>query len=480
MILDFYNLTRRSCLVLVLCLLVSGFGTPPVQASSSEGHADSLSDFNGLLSNLVQQVSPAVVQIQVTRYALTENQGRNISSISTVEKERDVGSGFIIDSDGYIITNAHVVKNALRIRILLTGKIGKSEVSDSLEGTDRLPEEDARLVGMDPAFDVALLKIDATGLPKLSFADYTKLTKGQVVLAFGNPEGFENSVTMGIVSAVARQVLANVPAVYIQTDAPINHGNSGGPLVNTEGQVIGVNTFLLSESGGSQGLGFAIPSSIVRQVYEELRKEGYVHHSVIGVELQDITAELAEDLNLSREEGVIVADVEPNGPADTGGLQIQDILLSLNGREIGSVSFAEMMITTSPVDSVLEAEILRGTEKITVRIPVRQQETDNSLLSNFDPGKALVRKMGVFGVEVDERIPGLRRPSGVMIAGLTANSESARTGLQVGDVIHALNGHAIDTLKTLRSVLDDIPSGGSGVLQVERDGKLKYLIIETI
>ncbi len=163
------------------------------------------------------------------------------------------------------------------------------------------------------------------------------MKKGQLVLAFGNPEGLENSVTMGVVSSVARQANPGVASVFIQTDAPINPGNSGGPLVDTNGELVGINTFILSESGGSQGLGFAIPSSVVKFVYEELRKYGRVHRSVIGAGLQDITPDLAAGLSLTRQRGVIVSDVDPDGPAQKSGLQIQDILLTLDGRPIGSV-----------------------------------------------------------------------------------------------------------------------------------------------
>jgi serine protease Do len=297
-------------------------------------------------------------------------------------------------------------------------------------------------------------------------------------LAFGNPEGFENSVTMGVVSAVGRPVLPNVPAVYIQTDAPINHGNSGGPLVNTAGEVVGVNTFLLSKSGGSQGLGFAIPSSIVQFVYEELRKYGHVHYSAIGVELEDISSALAEGLNLPRKDGVIVADVEPGSPAEQAGIQVQDILLRLNGRAIGTVPFAEMMIATDPANSVLDAEVLRGTEEIALHVRVKQQVTTYDPLSDFDPSKALIRKLGILGVEVNDRFSGLRLPSGVMVAALAANIESVRTDLQSGDVIHALDGRPIKTLDAIKSLLDSLPSGTPGVLQVEREGKLMYVTFE--
>jgi len=294
----------------LLFLMLSSSLTAQTKAPS--GRTDSLSEFSDSLDALTSRVSPSVVQIQVNGFRAVNDANPNNASVVT--RGHSLGSGVIVDPDGYIITNAHVVKGAQRVRVLLTASSSGSQVKASLGLADRVPTMDATIVGVEPTIDLALLKIDSKGLPALSFADYNALKKGQVVLAFGNPEGFENSVTMGVVSAVARQVLPNVPYVYIQTDAPINPGNSGGPLVDTDGNVVGINTFILSESGGSQGLGFAIPSSVVEFVYHQLRQFGHVHHVVIGAELQEITSDLAQGLNLGRQEGVIVSDVQPGGP----------------------------------------------------------------------------------------------------------------------------------------------------------------------
>ncbi|MGB6431097.1 MAG: trypsin-like peptidase domain-containing protein [Candidatus Acidiferrales bacterium] len=272
----------RCFLGALLCLLLSG--SLFAQAPNAKSRTDLLSQFSSELDALTLRVSPSVVQIQVTGFQAV-NEG-NANDTAVVARSRVLGSGVIVDPNGYIITNAHVVRGAQRVRVFLTAAPAGSQVGASLGLTDRLPPMDAKIVGVDPAIDLALLKIDATGLPALSFADYSKLEKGQIVLAFGNPEGFENSVTMGVVSAVARQVDPSVPSVYIQTDAPINPGNSGGPLIDTDGKIVGINTLIVSESGGSQGLGFAIPSFVVEFVYGQLRQYGHVHHIVIGVELQ--------------------------------------------------------------------------------------------------------------------------------------------------------------------------------------------------
>src|SRR5271156_1587482 len=231
------------------------------QTPAEATRKDLLVEFNESLQELTARVSPSIVQVQVTGYRAIND--KNDTDASTIGRQRSLGSGAIVDPDGYIITNAHVVKGAQRVRVVLTpATSGDSQVRASLGIGEHIPPIPAKVIGVAPTIDLALLKIEAKGLPTIPFADYTKLKKGQLVLAFGNPEGLENTVTMGIVSAVARQPDPNSAAVYIQTDAPINPGNSGGPLVDTAGQLVGINTFILTESGGSQGLGFAIPSSV--------------------------------------------------------------------------------------------------------------------------------------------------------------------------------------------------------------------------
>jgi len=419
-----------------------------------------LAQFNDSLEELTSRVSPSIVQVQVTGYRSIE--AKNQDEASLIGRERSLGSGVIVDPDGYIITNAHVVKGAQRIRVVVSSRpSGDSQVRESLGLGEHVPPLDAKIVGIAPTIDLALLKIEAKGLQALRFADYAKLKKGELVLAFGNPEGLENSVTMGVISSVARQADPGVPSVFIQTDAPINPGNSGGPLVDTNGDLVGINTFILSESGGSQGLGFAIPSSVVKFVYEELRKYGRVHRSIIGAVLQDITPDLAAGLGLPRQRGVIVSDVDPDGPAQKSGLQIQDILLSLDERSIGSVPLAEMIISTRPASAIVQAEVLRGDKKITLEIPVTEEKND------VDLDDKLARQL-------EE----LREPSGVIVAAMAADLLGLDTELQAGDVIHALNGKHIETIAELRAALRAMPPGAPGVLQIERDSKYMYVTFE--
>jgi serine protease Do len=478
-----YVLSGAICFFAAPRLLAQSPQNPPAPKTPAESaRKDLLSQFNESLQELTSRVTPSIVQVQVTGYRTADE--KNQDAASTISRQRSLGSGVIVDPDGYIITNAHVVKGAQRVRVVLTpAAVGDSQVGASLGLGEHTPPIEARIIGIAPSIDLALLKIDVKNLPALPFADYTKLKKGELVLAFGSPEGLENSVSMGVVSAVARQADPDVPSVYIQTDAPINPGNSGGPLVNTNGELVGINTFILTESGGSQGLGFAIPSGVVEFVYHELRKYGRVHRSIIGAVLQDITPDLATGLSLARQRGVVVSDVEPDGPAEKAGMKIQDILLSLDGRAMGSVPLAEMIISTRPAGAEISAEILRGTKQLTLSIPVNEQRNDVDQLGDLvNPQRDLITKLGFFGVAIDDQLAkqleDLREPSGIIVAAMAADQLGVEADLQPGDVIHALNGKPLATLDELRAALKQLGVGAPGVLQIERDSKLMYVTFE--
>ena len=236
----------------------------------------------------------------------------------------------MIDETGYIVTNAHVVRGAERLQVVLPNPGVENSLEAALSTRTRVVP--AQIVGVSRELDLAVVKVDAGKLPALSLADYRKLGQGEMVFAFGSPEGLRNSVTMGVVSAVARQTDPDSPMVYIQTDAAINPGNSGGPLVNVDRQVVGVSTFILSQSGGNEGLGFAVPSGVVGVAYRQLRNFGHLHRAQIGIGLQTITPVLAAALRLPRDYGVVISDVLPDSPAAAFGLQIGDVLAVLDGR----------------------------------------------------------------------------------------------------------------------------------------------------
>ena len=471
---------RTRGLLLASCFVAAS--SLPAQTQPENDRRKLLEQFSESLDELTARVSPAIVQVLVTGYGPLEDKSKG--EASQIGRQRILGSGVILDPDGYIITNAHVVKGAQRVRVLLTPRSASdSQMGTSVGSGGHLPPLAAKIIGIAPSMDLAVLKIEAKGLSTLPVADYAKLKKGQLVLAFGNPEGLENTVTMGVVSAVARQPDPDSSNVYIQTDAPINPGNSGGPLVDAQGQLVGINTFILTESGGSQGLGFAIPSSVVQFVYEQLRKFGRIHRSIIGVQLQEITPSLAAGLNLKKQDGVIVSDVLPGAPAEKAGVKIQDILLTIDGRTVGSVPIADMIISTKPAGTIVKAEILRGAEKLALEITVTEQKSDVDHLADLvDPDKSLVAKLGIFGIEIDDKLADdledLRIPSGVIVAATSADTTGGDADLQPGDIIHTVNGKHIETLDGLRAALSAIPAGASGVLQIERDSRLMYVTFE--
>jgi serine protease Do len=342
---------------------------------------------------------------------------------------------------------------------------------------------EARVVGVARDVDLALLQVDATGLPALPMADYDALRQGDLVFAFGSPEGLRNSVTMGVVSAVARQPDADHPMVYIQTDAPINHGNSGGPLVNANGELVGINTFILSESGGSVGLGFAIPSTIVSVASEQLRRYGHLHQGEIGANLQTITPDLARGLGLAQEWGVIVSDVRRGGPADLAGLSVKDVIVSIDGKPIDSLPLIAFNLYSRRAGDRLRVGVLRGEQHATLEVVVIERpEALDRVIDLVDPDKSAVPQLGILGVSIDESlglaIGSLRVPSGVMVAAHAEDRRAAAVSLSAGDVIHSVNGAAVSDLQELRAALDSLKPHSPVVLQIERDGLLSFVAFE--
>jgi serine protease Do len=438
---------------------------------------DVLVQLNSALEGLAAKVSPAVVQILVTGYGQLHEEDR--SQTALIVRQHAVGSGVIVDRDGYIMTNAHVIEGQQRIRVALpipTDSRGLVPL-----GKRRILE--ARLVGFHKDTDLALLKVEDTDLPTLPLVSQQRPHVGQLVFAIGSPEGLQNSVTMGVVSALARQPDSNKPMTYIQTDAPINPGNSGGPLVDMNGTVIGINTFILSQGGGSEGLGFAIPARVVDFVYHSLRKYGHVHRVEIGAVAQEITPDLADGLRLPQRWGVVVADVKPDSPAAAAGLRIQDIVLTADDRPIETLPSLTSALYLHRLDQVLKMEIRRGDEKKTLYIPaVEHHDQMDQLLDAANPDKSLVPRLGVLAIDLTDdlrsAIDNLRISSGVLVIGRAADLILPDTGLQAGDVIHQVNTTPIDSMDALRGLLANLKTGDPVVIQLERDSGLMYVSFE--
>lgn len=301
-----------------------------------------------------------------------------------------------------------------------------------------------------------------------------------MVFAFGSPEGLRNTVTMGVVSAVLRQPDPDSPLVYVQTDTPINPGNSGGPLMDADGQLLGINTFILSASGGNQGLGFAIPAAVVAYAYPQLVKYGHIHQPAIGAIVQAITPELAAGMHLPRDFGLIVSDILPGGPADSAGLKIRDIILGVDGASTGSLPmFANSLYMHGAGESV-KFEILRGVNHLQLSVPlVERPHKSDDLLDIVDPVKNLVRPFGILGIElnadVSRDMPELRISTGIVVAAKTLGAADNDVPLEAGDVIHEVNGVSVTTLAGLRDVLAQLKPGDAVALQVERSSQLIYV-----
>ena len=443
----------------------------PVQTTPAR--ANSLGELSSSFESLAARVRPAVVQIFSTGYVASEDtEGTNTSSL--LSTQRSTGSGVILSPDGFIVTNNHVVSGARRIEVVLYSASARDARGSRLQ---------AKLVGSDRDTDIAVLKIDRTGLPSLTFGDSLQLHQGQLVMAFGNPLGLEGSASMGIVSSSARRLHADDAMVYVQTDAPINPGNSGGPLVDTEGRVVGLNTLILTQSGGSEGLGFAIPSNIVRSAYEQIRQNGHVHRGQIGLSVQTITAPMAQALKLSQDWGVIASDVSPDGPAAKAGVQVQDIILSVDGRTMEDAPQLETAIYRLRLTEVVKVSVLREGKKLDFNIPVIERDDDPQRFADMvSPDDNLVAKLGILGIEINDKLSemlgDLRHDYGIVVAARSPSPPYSGPALQPGDVIYEVNRSPVTTVKGLRAELDPIKSGDPAVLQIERNGHLMYIVLE--
>jgi serine protease Do len=453
------------------------------QTAADKSDATVLHDMSSAFESLVKRASPAVVEVLVTGYGSGDEDDEDADKLpGPFGRERSLGSGVIIDPDGYILTNFHVVKGADRVRVVLTPQAGEgSQAGSMLKSKGKMLN--ARIVGSNKAIDIAVLKVEATGLPTLPFARYDHLHKGEVVLAFGSPEGLENSVTFGLVSSVLRQPDPDDPMVYIQTDAAINPGNSGGPLVDVDGNIVGIDTFIYTKSGGNEGIGFAIPSGIARFAYEQIRQYGRVRRRTIGADLQSLTPDLAGGLGLTETPGVVVADVDEDGPAGRAGLHVGDVIEAIDGMPVDNVALFTLSLYLRSSGNKVTLQVLRGSKQLSLDVPVVEPMHDLSRLADLsNPATDLIPRLGIIGAtitkEIAELVGPLRINSGVLVTATVADRLAVDSGLQEGDIIHSFNRAPIKNMDELREAFGKLKPGDPTALQVERNGRLTFVTFE--
>lgn len=433
-------------------------------------------------SEIVSSVSPAVVNISTTKVVKRDappfmedpffdffNPFREFG-LPKKWKEQSLGSGVIVSADGYIVTNNHVVEQADEIRVILFDK-------RSFRG---------KVVGADPKTDIAIVKIAAKDLPTAQWGDSDKLQVGEFVLAIGNPFGLSHTVTMGIISAVGR---ANVGIAdyedFIQTDAAINPGNSGGPLVNIKGELIGINTAIFSKSGGYQGIGFAVPSNMVRLVMDQLVKQGKVTRGWLGVTIQELTPEISQKFGLKNSKGALVGDIAKGSPAEKAGMMRGDIILKFNGKEVKDVGSLRNMVAQSKVGTQVSIKILRGGREYNLNALI--VELPKEIAGAMpEPSPEEAQREALAGLTVMEltreiaRQLGLSRDErGVVVVRVEPGSAAEESGLKKGDVVQEIDKKRVTNLDDFNRIASTIRPNETVLLFINRGGRKFYIALKS-
>jgi serine protease Do len=358
---------------------------------------------------------------------------------------RSLGSGFVIDPAGYIITNAHLVENVREVVVRLADR----------------RELEARVVGADPVSDIALLKIEASGLRAVRIGDPSRLRAGEWVAAIGSPFGLERSVTAGIVSALGRTLPEESFVAFIQTDVAVNPGNSGGPLFNLRGEVVGVNSLIYSDTGGYQGLSFAIPIDLAMEVSAQLRAHGRVTRGRIGVRLQEVSSELARAFKLPRATGALVVEVFKGGAAERAALQPGDVVLRFAGKAVESDADLVRLTAGAAPGSTVELELMRFGAPLTVRVRIDEARPAVA------PARELAGERAPAGLELT------RRAGGLMVE--RPGEAGRQAGLARGDIIVSVNGRSVPSAEVFRALVNAAGPGATVALLVQRDGQRQFM-----
>ncbi|UCE54291.1 MAG: DegQ family serine endoprotease [Desulfobacterales bacterium] len=432
--------------------------------------------YPGSFAELIKKASPSVVNIIAVKVMRTPDQGGSPfgmedplrdfferffgGQLPKEYRQNALGTGFIIDKEGFILTNNHVVEQTEELKVRLSDE----------------KEYNAKIIGRDPKTDLALIKIDAQKpLTPLVLGDSDSLEVGDWVVAIGNPFGLGNTVTAGIVSAKYRQIGGGPYDNFIQTDASINPGNSGGPLLDLDGEVIGVNSAIFSQSGGNIGIGFAIPINMAKQLLPQLRK-GKVSRSWLGVMIQNITPELKEKLGLGTEEGALVSDVVSGGPADKAGMKRGDVILRFDDKAIRSSRDLPFVVASTPIGKTVTVEVIRDSQQINLQVKTEElkEEADAAPPDEARP---------YLGMQVQEITPemaknyGLSRTSGVIIVEVESGSPAAEAGLVPGDIIVEIDKKPVSDVKSFNRLLAGIKEGDTLLFLIDRGGTTIFVTL---
>jgi serine protease Do len=376
---------------------------------------------------------------------------------------KSLGSGFIISKDGYVMTNYHVIKDGDEIIVRLSDR----------------RELKAEIIGVDPRSDVALLKIDATGLPVARIGKSSDLEVGEWVLAIGSPFGFDHSATAGIVSAKGRSLPRENYVPFIQTDVAINPGNSGGPLFNQEGEVVGVNSQIYSRTGGYMGLSFAIPIEVAMDVAEQLKTSGKVSRGWLGVLIQDVTLDLAESFGMRHPRGALVAKVLPESPALVAGVEVGDIIVEFNGKEVMNSSSLPPIVGSSKVGIKLPVVVIRNGKETTLYVNLGELPDDASVAqSTTHPGKKATNRLGFSAIDLtDKQKQELELDGGVLVNHMITGP-ATQAGVRKGDIILAIDNKPVQNATQFAKTVKGLPAGKSVALLVQRNGSPTFLAIK--
>lgn len=452
------------------------------EASQGTGHINPIINEKGEspFTVVAEMVSPAVVNISAERTLKTNFDNfewnlrgpfedffrdffRNLPPGES--KTRSLGSGFIISEDGYLVTNHHVIKNASNIIIRLTNK-------------KEYKGKEIKIIGSDARTDIALLKIETKEkLPYLKLGDSDRIRVGDWVMAVGNPFNLEGTVTVGVISAKGRShiPLSEGPDFqnFLQTDAAINPGNSGGPLLNLQGEVIGINTAITSTSGGNIGIGFAIPVNLAKRIIDELKTKGKVTRGYLGVYLEDLTKDMKEALNLSSLEGVLINEVIKDSPADRAGIKDGDVIIEFDGKKVTDVQSFRLLVASSPPGKTLKVKLIRNGKEMSLNVKIGEMETQPVAQS----GEEQETQLGLQVVDIDSpeaKGYNLKIKKGVVVVKIESNSPAEEAGIQVGDVIIGIGNKEIENIGDFRDAVKNLKKGKPVVFQIQRAERKRY------